>query len=452
MSTISQASHLKSAEKESLQSLVTTALQQAKQLGGVTAVEIDAYVASGYMVNVRLGEAETIEYNRDRNFSITVYKGQAQGSASSTDFQAEAIEQTLQAAYEIAKVTQPDSYAGLADPNLLANNYPDLDLYHPWNISVEQAISLAIDCEQQARAIDKRISNSDGASLATHEFFKVYGNSNGFLGSYSSTRHSINCMLIAQDSGGMQRDYHYTVARDPNDLQDIKEIARIAAERTVKRLHPRRLKTGKVPVIFAADVARGLLGHFVSAISGSSLYRDSSFLLNSLNKQVFSQAIQIMELPHLPKALGSVPFDNEGVALRQREIITDGILQAYVLSTYSAKKLAMQTTGNAGGVHNLTLQPNNKTFTELLKQMGSGLLITEVMGQGVNIVTGNYSRGASGFWIENGEIQYPVEEITVAGNLRDMFLSIIASANDTDMRGNIRTGSILIEQMMVAGE
>ncbi len=451
MLTTSHVNHLTQAERDQLQTMVQDILKRAKQLGA-NAAEVDAYLASGYSANVRLGEVETVEYNRDRSISLTVYVGQSQGSATSTDIQPEALEQALQAAYEIAKATQPDPFAGLADASLMARNYPDLDLYHPWNLNVEQAIELAIDCEQQAKSYDKRITNSEGASVYSHETYHVYGNSHGFIGGYPTTRHSINCVLIAQDSGGMQRDYSYTTARDPAELTTIKQLAKEAAESTLRRLQPRRLKTGKVPVIFAADVARGLLGHFVSAISGSNLYRNSSFLLDQLEKPVFAKTMQILELPHLPKALGSSPFDGEGVALKQRVVVSDGILKGYALNSYSARKLGMQTTGNAGGVHNLTLTPGDKTFDELLKFMGNGLLVTDVMGQGVNIVTGDYSRGVSGFWVENGVIQYPVEEITIAGNLRDMFLNIMAVAKDVDIRGSIRTGSILIEQMTVAGE
>lgn len=451
MLTTSHVNHLTQAERDQLQTMVQDILKRAKQLGA-NAAEVDAYLASGYSANVRLGEVETVEYNKDRSISLTVYVGQSQGSATSTDIQPEAIEQALKAAYEIAKATQPDSFAGLADASLMAKNYPNLDLYHPWDLNVEQAIQLAIDCEQQARSYDKRITNSEGTSVYSHETYNVYGNSHGFIGGYPTTRHSINCVLIAQDSGGMQRDYSYTTARDPAELTAIKQLAKEAAQSTLRRLQPRRLKTGKVPVIFAAEVARGLLGHFVSTISGSNLYRNSSFLLDQLEKPVFAKSIQILELPHLPKALGSSPFDREGVALKQRVIISEGILKGYALNSYSARKLGMQTTGNAGGVHNLTLVPGDKTFDELLKLMGSGLLVTDVMGQGVNIVTGDYSRGVSGFWVENGVIQYPVEEITIAGNLRDMFLNIMAVAKDVDIKGSIRTGSVLIEQMTVAGE
>jgi len=451
MLTTSHVDHLTHSERTHLQDVVSSLLEQAKQQGA-SATEIDAYLAAGYCVNVRLGEVETVEYNRDKSLTITVYMGQAQGSASCTTLEPESLRQTLLAACEIAKVTQADPYAGLAEPELMAYQYPDLNLYHPWNLSVEQAIELAIDCETQALSHDKRIANSDGVSIATHEGFNIYGNSHGFIGHFPTTRHSINCVLIAQDAAGMQRDYSYTTARDPHELTSIKTLAKEAAEATVNRLQPRRLKTGKVPVIFAAEVARGVIGHFVSAITGSSLYRQSSFLLNHLEKSIFPEHIQIIEQPHLLKALGSSPFDNEGVRLYERELVKDGILKEYILSSYSARKLGMRTTGNAGGIHNLSLQPGEKNLQQLLKLMDRGLLVTEVMGQGVNIVTGDYSRGAVGFWVENGEIQYPVEEITIAGNLRDMFANLACVANDVDMRGSIRTGSLLIEQMTVAGE
>jgi PmbA protein len=451
MKPASHLAQLGQTEETQLKTLVHDLLKRAKDIGA-TAAEVDTYISAGYTANVRLGEVDTLEYNRDCSIGITVYLAHSQGSATSTDTQAASIEQAVQAAYQIAKVTQADPHAGLADPALLAYSYPDLDLFHPWNLSVEQAIELAISCETQAMALDKRISNSEGASIASYQTISAYGNSHGFIGAYPTTRHSMNCVLIAQDAKGMQRDYSYTTARDPQDLSSIRDLAKNAAERTVRRLQPRRLKTAKLPVIFAAEVACGLLGHFVGAINGSSLYRNASFLLNQLGKPVFSDLIDIIEQPHLTKAIGSSPYDDEGVALKQRVLVQQGILQGYILSSYSARRLGMQTTGNAGGVHNLTLTPQDKSLADLLKLMGRGLLVTEVMGQGVNIVTGDYSRGAAGFWVENGEIQYPVEEITIAGNLADMLRNIIAVANDVDRRGTIRTGSILIDQMMVAGE
>lgn len=444
------------AEKTQWQTLAEDILKIA-QAEGASQAEVGITSDTGFSVNVRLGEVETVEYNRDKGVGVTVYFGQCKGSASTSDTSLEAVKNTVIAACNIARFTSEDPYSGLADAKLMAHNYPDLDLYHPWAITPEQAIQLAKECEDQARAFDPRIVNSEGASVSTHQGIHIYANSygangGGFNGAYASSRHGLNCSLVAQDSNGMQRDGSYTIARDAANLETIATVAKHAGERTVKRLGSRRLKTCQTPVIFHAEIASGLIGCFLSAIAGSSLYRKSSFLVDHLGKTVFSDHVKIYERPHLLKGLGSAPFDSEGVATHDRDLVIDGVLQGYLLGSYSARKLGMQSTGNAGGAHNVLIKTSNHNLTDLLKQMHTGLLITELMGQGINIVTGDYSRGAVGFWVENGEIQYPVDEITIAGNLRDMFRQLVTVGNDIDHRRSILTGSILLENMMIAGE
>ncbi|MCG6887507.1 MAG: metalloprotease PmbA [Proteobacteria bacterium] len=426
-------------------------LAEASRLGA-SAAEAAVNVEAGLSVNVRLGEVDTLEHNRDKGLGITVYFGQRKGSASTSDFSSKAIRETVQAACDIARFTEADDYAGLADAALMATEIPDLDLYHPWSISAEQAIELARDCEAAGRETDARISNSEGAMFSSHDGLRVYGNSHGFRGHYPRSRHSLSCTLIGQDDKGMQRDYWYTIARNPAELEDAEVVGRKAAGRTVSRLGARRLGTCQVPVIFQADVARGLLGHLLGAINGNALYRKASFLLDQQGKQVFPASVRIDERPHLKGALGSAPFDNEGVTTRARDVVQAGILEGYVLDSYAARRLGMQSTGNAGGVHNLFINHDSVSFEDLQQHMGTGLIVTEVMGQGVNTVTGDYSRGASGFWVENGEIQYPVEEITLASTLQSMYQGVQAIASDVDRRGNICTGSWLIDQMTVAGE
>ncbi len=439
------------SEQARWQELASDILKQAKAQGASSA-EVGVSSSDGFSVTVRLGEVETVEYNRDKGVGITVFFGQRKGSSSTSDMSPDAIKAAVSAACHIAKLSGEDNCAGLADPELLAKDYPDLDLYHPWSIDPEQAIELATQCEAQARAFDKRIINSEGASVASHQGVNVYANSHGFSGGYLSSSHSFNCALVAQDSLGMQRDGSYTVARDPSCLESIAAIAKEAGERTVKRLGARRVKTCQVPVVFHADVARGLIGSFLSAISGGNLYRKASFLVDQLGQSIFAKQVHIYQRPHIPKALGSSPFDAEGVATYDNDLIKEGLLQNYILSSYSARKLGMRTTGNAGGAHNIFINTSDKDLNGLLQLMGTGLLVTDVMGQGVNIVTGDYSRGATGFWVENGIIQYSVEEITIAGNLRDMYQQLVAVGSDIDRRGYIQTGSILIERMMVAGE
>jgi PmbA protein len=424
---------------------------QLAQAAGASAAETEISLGVGQNVSVRLGEVETIEYNRDKGVSVSVYFGQQRGHASTSDLSPQALRDTVHAACSIARHTAHDPFCGLAAPELLARDIPDLDLYHPWEVSVDQALDLAKSCEAAAMAVDPRINNSEGAGVSTYEGLFVYANSHGFNAGYPSSRHSLSCSVIAESGEEMQRDYWYSTARAADDLDSAQVVGRLAGERTVRRLHARQLKTAQVPVLFEASVASGLLAHFVSAISGGSLYRKSTFLLDSLGKPVFSPHVQISERPHLPRGLASAPFDNEGVVTRSRELVTDGVLQGYMLASYSARKLGMTSTGNAGGNHNLILHSGNLDFVGLLQSMHTGLLVTELLGQGVNLVTGDYSRGAAGFWVENGEIQYPVEELTIAGNLADMFRQVVAVGNDVLVQGSRQTGSILIEQMTVAG-
>jgi len=440
------------ATRERLAAAVEFALAEAKK-SGASAAEAGANISQGLAVTVRLGEVETVEHTRDKGLGLTVYFGQRTGSASTTDISHEALRDTVRAACAIAKHTAEDDCAGLADPARLATHFPDLGLHYPWHPDMAQAIELARAAETAARETDARITNSEGASLSTHEGLEVYGNTHGFLGSQASTRHSLSLSVIAQDQAGMQRDYWYTVARDPQRLESPQAVGHEAARRTLRRLGSRQLSTRECPVLFEAPIASSLVSHFVNAARGSSLYRQASFLLDSLGQPVFADFVRLHEQPHLPGALGSAAFDGEGVATRPRDLVRGGVLQGYVLDSYSARKLKMATTGNAGGVHNLTLDPgpDDRDLEGLLRQMHTGLLVTELIGFGVNIVTGDYSRGAAGFWVENGEIQYPVEEITIAGNLRDMFRRILAAGSDVDTRGNLRCGSILIENMIVAG-
>ncbi|MDH5183609.1 MAG: metalloprotease PmbA, partial [Gammaproteobacteria bacterium] len=410
----------------------------------------------GLSTTVRMGEVETIEHNRDKGLGVTVFfsgkDGLRKGNASTTDFSAGAVRETVKAACNIAKYTSEDPCAGLADAGLMATQQPDLDLYHPWAVQPDETIEMARECEQVAMEFDPRIDNSEGATVNSHEGFRAYANSHGFLGAYPSSRHGLSCVVIAKDGDSMERDYWYDSVRDIKDLATAPSIGQQAGERTIKRLNARSLSSRQCPVVYSAEIASSLLGNFIAAIRGGSLYRKSSFLLDSLGEQIFPDFIQLQEEPYLLKAMGSASFDGDGVATQQRHIVKDGIVESYVLDAYAACKLGMQTTGNAGGVHNLVIQPGDMGFDALLSQMDTGLLVTELMGQGVNMVTGDYSRGAAGFWVEKGEIQYPVHEITVAGNLKQMFKDIVAVGNDVDLRGNTRTGSILLENMAIAGE
>ncbi|MEZ0231777.1 MAG: metalloprotease PmbA [Methylophilaceae bacterium] len=434
---------------DELKDISTKVLALAKA-AGASAAEADVSLGVGQNVSVRLGETETIEYNRDKGMSVTVYFGQQRGNASTSDLSPQALYDTVAAACNIAKYTAKDTFCGLADSALMAKDFPDLDLDHPWNLSVDQAIELAKECEAAARAVDTRINNSEGASVSTSQGIFAYANSHGFVGGYPSTRHGISCSVIAEEGESMQRDYWYSSARLSQDLDSPVMIGHKAGERTVRRLGSRPIKTAQVPVLFEAPLASGLISNLISAISGGSLYRKSSFLLDSLGKQVMSSNISIYEEPHLKRGLASSIFDNEGVATHARDLVKDGVLQGYMLSSYSARKLGMTTTGNAGGNHNLIISHGSEDFNGLLNMMGTGLLVTELLGHGLNMVTGDYSRGAAGFWVENGVIAYPVEEITIAGNLKDMLKQIVAVGSDVLVQGSKQTGSILIERMTVA--
>ncbi len=429
MNALTQSEHHFSHSAETLQKLAADIIEYARARGATASV---AEVSDGFgqAVSVRQGEVETIEYNRDKGLSVSVYLGQRRGNANTSDFSAQAMRDTVDAALNIARYTASDECAGLPDPDMLATEFPDLDLYHPWQLSVEQAIDLARECEQAAFARDKRISNSEGATVQVHEAHFVHANSLGFMGGFPSSRHSVSCAVIAGKNDAMQRDYWYGEARNAAEILRVEEIGRIAAERAVRRLKAHKLGTMQVPVLFEAPVAASLLGHFVHAVSGSSLYRKSSFLLDQLGQPVFSRNIRIDDVPDIPRGLASSPFDDEGVKTQRRTIVDGGVLQGYFLGSYSARKLGMKTTGNAGGTHNLILRPGDLDFGGLLKTMGRGLVVTELLGQGVNYVTGDYSRGAAGFWVEHGEIQYPVEEITIAGNLKDMYRNIAAVGRD----------------------
>jgi PmbA protein len=400
---------------------------------------------------VRHGKVETIEYNRDKGLSISVYIGQQRGNASTSDFSPQAVRDTVDAALNIARFTASDDCAGLPEAEMLATEFPDLDLYHPWALDVDDAIALARECEQAAFATDKRINNSEGATINVHEAHFVYANSLGFVGGFPTSRHSVSCAVIAGKDDAMQRDYWYSVARNAAEILKVEEVGRIAAERTVRRLKGRSLATTQCPVLFEAPIAASLIGHFVGAVSGSSLYRKSSFLLDQLGEPVFSPVVRIDDVPDIRRGLASSPFDDEGVKAQRRTIVDAGVLQGYFLGSYSARKLGMQTTGNAGGNHNLIVKPGELDFNGLLRKMDRGLLVTELLGHGVNPVTGDYSRGAAGFWVEHGQIQYPVEEITIAGNLKEMFKGIVAVGSDVLVQGSRQCGSVLVERMSVAG-
>ena len=418
---------------------------------GASEAEVGMNLDRGLNVNVRMGEVETVEYTRDRGVSITVYFGKRKGSASTADLQPESIATTIEQACAIARHTEEDAAAGLADPERMAIRFPELDLWHPWDIDAERAIALGIECEDAGRGADPRISNSDGASVGTGESLSVYANSHGFVGRERSTRHSLSCSMIAEDDKGMQRDYWYSSTRSAGDLEAAAAIGQRAAERTLRRLDARKLGTRDCPVLYTPDVARSLIGHLVSAVSGGSLYRKASFLLDHQGRRILPPWFQIAEDPFIRRGHGSGNFDAEGVATVTSDLVRDGVLSRYVLGSYSARKLGLQSTGNAGGVHNLLVAANAGGLDELVRQMGTGLMLTEVMGQGVNTVTGDYSRGAAGFWVENGQIAYPVDEVTVAGNLRDMFQDIQAVGNDIDTRSHVLTGSILVGRMTIAG-
>ncbi len=430
---------------------VAAEVLDAAKAGGATAAETEVSQGVGQSVTVRKADVETIAYNRDKGIGVTVYFGQRRGHASTADFSSDAIRATVAKAVAIARHTADDPAAGLADPDRLAQRFPDLELYHPWDLSVDAAIALGREAEAAALAVDPRLTNTEGASVSRGESEFVYANTNGFAGGYRSSRHHIDCSVIGEDDAGMQRDYWYTSARMPAELEPAAQVGRIAGERTVRRLDARKLGTLECPVLFEAPEAVDLIGFFVAAVSGGSLYRRSSFLLDSLGKPVFAPHVSIREEPHLLRMRGSAPFDNEGVATVPRDVVRNGVVEGYFLGSYSARKLGMTTTGNAGGNHNLVVSHGDDDLAALMRRMGRGLLVTEQLGQGVNAVTGDFSRGAAGFWIEGGEIAYPVEEITIAGNLIDMYRDVVAIGRDVDRRGSRHVGSILIGRMTVAG-
>lgn len=429
---------------------VSEVLEHAKKLGA-TAAEAAMSSTSGLSVSTRMGEVETIEFNQDGGLGISVYVGNNKGSASTADLNPKTLRTVVEKAIDIAKFTSDDPFNGIADKELLEFAPQDLDLYHPWEVSPEQGVEFCHQAEQAALNADERIVNSDGASFSSHQGLRVYGNSHGMIAGYPRTRHSISTMVIGKEGEQMQRDSAYTIARHKDDLNDAAKVGLEAATETLAKLNSQKLGTMKVPVIFRADIANSLFGHLVSAIGGGALYRKSSFLLDSLGTKVFSDCVNISERPHLLKGLASSPFDAEGLKTVDREIIQGGELQTYLLASYAARKLSMAPTGHAGGIHNWLVEQTHADLKALLKTMGTGLLVTELMGQGVNTVTGDYSRGAAGFWVENGEIQYPVSEITIAGNLKDMFKAVVGLGGDIERRGGIQTGSVLIEEMQVAG-
>ena len=448
--TLENVTALLRQQEQQLRDAVSLAIEIAQKAGATA--EVGVTKSGGLSVSTRLQEIENVEFNNDGALGISVYVGQQKGNASTSDLTPEAIKNTVEAALAIAKYTSPDECAGLADKELMAFNAPDLELYHAAEIDVDKAVQLALDTEKAALEHDERIVNSEGASFNAHTGVRVYGNSHGMLQSYLSSRYSLSCSVIAEHQEQLERDYEYTVARNINQLAPPHWVGENAAQKAIARLQPQKLATQEAPVIFLNDVATGLISHLAAAISGGSLYRKASFLLDHLGKQVLPDWFEISERPHLIGQLASTPFDSEGVRTQDMEIIRSGILQTYLLTSYSGRKLDMQSTGHAGGIHNWLIKPNSSgKLTALLRQMNRGLLVTEVMGQGVNLVTGDYSRGAAGFWVENGEIQYPVAEITIAGQLPDILRNIVAVADDIEHRSNIQTGSILLEKMKISG-
>lgn len=435
---------------EELEDIIASTLAEARKRG-VDQAEVAVSHDIGLAATVRLGDVESLEYTNDRGIGITVYCGSRKGNASTSDITGDAIREAVGKACTFASYTAEDKYAGLADADRMCTTVPDLDLDHPWDLDATAAIELALACEASALGHDKRISNSEGATAWTNRSVRAYGNTHGFVGSYAKTSHSLSCAVLGAADGDMERDYHYSSARDPDDLEDAESIGVKAATRALQRLGARKIKTTRAPVIFMPELARGFIGHAIGALSGSAQYRRSSFLLDAVGETIFPEFISIEERPHIPKGMASAPYDGEGVATYDRDIVTDGVLQGYILSSYSARRLGLESTANAGGAQNLIVPGNVDGLDVLLAEMGTGLLVEELIGQGVNTVTGDYSRGAVGHWVENGEISYPVHEVTVAGNLRDLYTRIVAVGRDQDLRGGIRCGSILVDQMTVAG-
>jgi len=435
---------------DSFKNIVADTLELARARGA-TQAEAGLSVSQGLSVATRMGEVETIEHQQDNGLGISVYIGRHKGSASTSNLDPDAIRKTVEAACNIARYTSEDPCTGLADADLMAHEFHALDLYHPWDIQPQEVIELALECENAALDYDARIVNSEGASVDLNAGLSVYGNSHGFLQSEHKTRHGISCAVVAESEGNMQRDYWYDVSRHPDRLATARSIGEKAAQRTLHRLDAHKLKTQQSAVLFAPELARGIVGSFTGAIGGAAQYRKASFLLDSVGERVFPEFVQLREQPFLPRALASANFDAEGVATREADLVADGVIQSYLLDSYSARKLGLQSTGHASGVHNLCLDSTGKSFEECLAAMHRGFLVTELMGHGVNTVTGDYSRGAAGFWVENGKLDHAVEEVTIASNLRDMFNGIVEIGNDIDYRGGIRCGSILIDNMTIAG-
>jgi len=437
-------------QAESFKKIVADTLEMALAKGA-TQAEAGLSVSQGLSVATRMGSVETIEHQQDNGLGISVFVGQHKGSASTSNLDPEAIRKTVEAACNIARYTSEDPCTGLADAEMMASEIHDLDLYHPWDIEPQVVIDLALECENSALEFDSRIVNSEGAAVDSSAGLSVYGNSHGFLQAQHKTRHSISCAVVAESDGKMQRDYWYDISRHADGLDSARSVGEMAAERTVRRLDASKLKTQQAPVLFVPELARGIIGSFTTAIGGAAQYRKSSFLLGAKGERVFPEFLQLYEKPFIPQALGSANFDAEGVATSEAELVVDGVVQNYLLDSYSARKLGLTTTGHASGVHNLTLDDTGKTFNECLATMHRGFLVTELMGHGVNNVTGDYSRGAAGFWVENGKLDYPVEEVTIASNLREMFKGIVEIGKDIDLRSSIRCGSMLINNMTIAG-
>src|SRR5210317_1025679 len=447
MATIAKRESLGRTE---LEELVTLALDEARRLG-VDQAEVVASQDMGLTATARLGEVESLEYTNDRGLGITVFKESRKGNSSTSVISPEAIREAVAKACTFANFTAEDKYAGLADAELMCKDTRDLDLDHPWELDADTAIAMAIESEAAGLQSDERISNSEGATVSTNRGIRAYGNTHGFIGSFSKTSHSVTCVLLAEADGVMQRDYHYTSARNADEMEAVADVGRRAAEKTVGRLGARKIKTTRAPVLYIPEVARGFIGHAIGAIAGGAQYRRSSFLLDAVGETLFPEFVDIQERPHLPRAMASAPYDGEGVATYDRDIVADGVLQGYILSSYSARRLGLTTTANAGGSQNLIVPGGGQDKASLIKEMGTGLLVEELIGQGVNGVTGDYSRGAVGHWVENGEIAYPVHEVTIAGNLRELYPRIAAIGDDQDMRGGIRCGSLLVEEMTIAG-
>jgi PmbA protein len=447
---LEKSSILALPQADSFKNIIADTLKMA-QANGATQAEAGLSVSQGLSVATRMGAVETIEHQQDNGLGISVYMGQHKGSASTSNLDAEAIRKTVEAACSIARYTSEDPCTGLADVELMASDMHDLDLYHPWNLEPQAVIDLALECENTALEFDPRIVNSEGASVDLNAGLSVYGNSHGFLQAQHKTRHSISCSVVAESNGKMQGDYWYDVSRHPDRLASARSVGEVAAERTVRRLDAKKLKTQQAPVLFVPELARGIIGSFTAAIGGAAQYRKASFLLDAVGECVFPEFLQLQEDPFIPQALGSANFDAEGVATTANKLVIDGVIQSYLLDSYSARKLGLTSTGHASGVHNLTLDSTGKTFEECLAEMHRGFLVTELMGHGVNTVTGDYSRGAAGFWVENGKLDHPVEEVTIASNLRSMFKGIVEIGKDIDFRGSVRCGSILIADMTIAG-